>query len=219
MSESEWLGLTNPNALLTFLLWQGRLSDRKRRLFACACCRPFLSLATDRRPSAALEAAEQHADGAASEETLRLARQAARSARRAQPGWSPAWGACWLAEVAASEQAYCTAPAEAAKLSARLGPGRVPMAEPPALCSLLRDVAGNPFRPSRLDPAWLAWQDGIVPRLARSIYDERAFDRVPILADALEEAGCTDAGLLAHLRRDLHHTRGCWAVDALLGNR
>jgi hypothetical protein len=165
----------------------------------------------------AVEAAERHADGAADAAALRRARRAARRARRSQPEFSPAWGACWLAEVAASEQAYGTVPGEAARLCARLGAGRVPLAEPAGQCALLRDVAGNPFRPARVDPSWLAWHEATVPRLAQVIYGEHAFDRLPILADALEEAGCADGWLLDHLRGKGPHARGCWAVDLLTG--
>ena len=82
---------------------------------------------------------------------------------------------------------------------------------------LLSEVFGNPFRPPSLPPHLLAWNDGTVPRLARAIYDERAFDRLPILADALEDAGCTNADLLSHLRGPGPHVRGCWALDLLLG--
>ena len=82
---------------------------------------------------------------------------------------------------------------------------------------LLRDIFGNPFRPVAVDPAWLVWHDGIIGKLAQRIYDERAFADLPILADALEEAGCTNAELLAHCRHPGPHARGCWAVDLLLG--
>jgi hypothetical protein len=61
--------------------------------------------------------------------------------------------------------------------------------------SLLRDVVGNPFRPVTLNPAWLLWNDCTIPKLAQGIYEERAFDRLPILADALEEGGCNDADI------------------------
>jgi hypothetical protein len=81
----------------------------------------------------------------------------------------------------------------------------------------LREVFGNPFAPVVLDLAWLAWQNGTIPRLARGTYDERAFDRLPILADALEEAGCDDADILGHLRGPGPHARGCWPLDLLLG--
>ena len=66
---------------------------------------------------------------------------------------------------------------------------------------------------------WLTWQDGTVARLARVIHQERAFERLPILADALEEAGCSDEQLLDHLRQPRRHARGCWALDLLLGRR
>jgi hypothetical protein len=72
-------------------------------------------------------------------------------------------------------------------------------------------------RGSALHPAWLAWNGGTVPRLAEAIYREEAFDRLPILADALEEAGCTDAGLLGHLRGSGPHVRGCFVLDLLTG--
>src|SRR4051794_18310239 len=69
----------------------------------------------------------------------------------------------------------------------------------------------------RIDPAWLAWNDRTIPRLARAICDERAWDRLPILADALEDAGCGDDRLLEHLRGSRPHAHGCWVLDALLG--
>lgn len=83
--------------------------------------------------------------------------------------------------------------------------------------TLLRDCLGNPFRPISLNTACLEWNDGIIPKLAQSIYEERAFERMPILADALEEAGCTDADILNHCRHQGEHVRGCWVVDLMLG--
>jgi len=79
---------------------------------------------------------------------------------------------------------------------------------------LLRCVVGNPFRPVAVDPPWLTSN---VSALALGIYDERAFDRMPILADALEDAGCDDAEMLNHCREPGPHVRGCWVVDLLLG--
>jgi hypothetical protein len=86
------------------------------------------------------------------------------------------------------------------------------------VCVLLRDILGNPFRPvPRVDPRCLSWNGGTVPKLAAAIYADRAFDRLPVLADALEDAGCTDAALLGHLRGGGEHVRGCWALDLVLG--
>ena len=65
--------------------------------------------------------------------------------------------------------------------------------------------------------AWLAWNGGTVPRIAQAIYAERAFDRLPVLADALEDAGCANADVLAHCRSGGEHVRGCWVIDLLLG--
>jgi hypothetical protein len=90
--------------------------------------------------------------------------------------------------------------------------------EPVPRVALLRCLFGNPFRPVTADPAWLAWNGGTLGRLARALYDEHAFDRLPILADALEDAGCADADLLAHARGPGPHARACWVVDLLLEN-
>jgi hypothetical protein len=83
---------------------------------------------------------------------------------------------------------------------------------------LLRDIFGNPFvAPSRIDAAWFAWNQGTVRRLAQSIHAERAFDRMGILADALEESGCQDQDILRHCREQGGvHVCGCWVLDLLL---
>jgi hypothetical protein len=79
------------------------------------------------------------------------------------------------------------------------------------------DVIGNPFRPSpAVDSGWLKWHRGAVVKMARAIYEARSFTDLPILADALEEAGCTDAEILQHCRKGGEHVRGCWLVDLLL---
>jgi len=77
-------------------------------------------------------------------------------------------------------------------------------------------IFGNPFRPVTLNPAW---RTATVIALAEAIYADRAFDRLPILADALEEAGCTSAEVLNHCRQPGEHVRGCWAVDLVLGKQ
>jgi hypothetical protein len=76
-------------------------------------------------------------------------------------------------------------------------------------------IFGNPFRPVAFSPAW---RSETAVALATGIYAERAFDRLPILADALEEAGCDHADILAHCRDPKAiHARGCWVVDLVLG--
>jgi hypothetical protein len=92
-----------------------------------------------------------------------------------------------------------------------------------AQAGLLRCVFGNPFRSLAVPHSWLTWDSGTVPRLARAVYDNRTpagtldNDRLAVLADALEEAGCEDAEVLGHLRGPGPHARGCWPVDGLLG--
>jgi hypothetical protein len=80
--------------------------------------------------------------------------------------------------------------------------------------ALLRCVFGNPFRPLTVHPMW---QSATVGSLAQAIYDDRAFDRLPILAGALEDAGCDNADILNHCRQPGVHVRGCWVVDLVLG--
>src|SRR5262245_6962567 len=76
--------------------------------------------------------------------------------------------------------------------------------------NLTRELLGNPFRPVSVRRDWLTWNDGTVPKLAQTIYDDRRFDIMPILADALEEAGCGDTDILSHCRGLGPHVRGCW---------
>jgi hypothetical protein len=83
----------------------------------------------------------------------------------------------------------------------------------PSLVSNIRCIFGNPFRPVTLNPAWLT---STVLALATGIYAERAFDRLPILGDALQDAGCENEDILNHCRSDGPHVKGCWVVDLLL---
>jgi hypothetical protein len=85
---------------------------------------------------------------------------------------------------------------------------------PGALAELLRDILGNPFRHRTINPSW---RTPDVLRLAAVIYEEHRFADLPVLADALEDAGYTDADLLGHCRGPGQHGRGCWAVDLVLG--
>jgi hypothetical protein len=83
-------------------------------------------------------------------------------------------------------------------------------------CQLGRDIFGNPFRPASADQSVLTSN---VIEFAQAMYQERGFDRMAVLADAMEEAGCTDAAILDHCRRPGEHVRGCWVVDLLLGKK
>jgi hypothetical protein len=93
---------------------------------------------------------------------------------------------------------------------------RAEVAERNALAEVVRDIFGNPFRPVTTDPRW---RTSTAVALARAIYADRAFDRLPILADALEEAGCDNPDVLDHCRDDGPHARGCWVADMVLGKQ
>jgi hypothetical protein len=203
MTEAEWLNCTDPQKMLELL--HGRASERKLRLLAVAVYR---NLSGNARVA---NTAERLADGTASARQLR------------EEVDEELWHAStWYRHMGAEEVETVRAllrgivaprAAEAAELMVEAagvdGAG--------ASCGLLRDVFGNPFRPATVDPSWLAWNDGTVIKMAQAIYDDRAFDRLPILADALEDAGCTNEDILTHCRQPGEHVRGCWVVDLLLG--
>jgi len=92
---------------------------------------------------------------------------------------------------------------------------RVP--ESRAQAQFLHDIVGNPFRRPKVDPLWLRWNDTCLPRLAGTIYDQETFELMPILADALEDAGCANPEMLGHCRTPGVHVRGCWVLDLILG--
>jgi hypothetical protein len=201
---------------------RGRASERKLRLFACACCRRIWPLlATDQRT--AVEAAERFADGQIGWEGLTAVARTLPWPARADEGAAEDACAAARAACAASGWDAATVAFEAAGCAVWAACGAVAAAGDAEFglhCRLLRDLFGNPFRlPPALDPAWLSGNDGAVHRLARAIYDTRSFHDMPLLADALERAGCTDPDLLAHCRQPVEHVRGCWALDLLLGAR
>jgi hypothetical protein len=82
--------------------------------------------------------------------------------------------------------------------------------------AIFREIVGNPFAPVEFDPRW---RTSDVIGLAWAIYDERAFARLPILSDALMDAGCEDEAILTHCRTPNIHVRGCWLVDLILGQK
>jgi hypothetical protein len=202
MTEADWLDGTNLDAMLSYL--QGKASDRKLRLVACAACRRIWHVIQAEESRQAVEVSERYADGQASARELKAARKAAvRIATTAAENRTLGWNA---AQTAAETAGPALEAARRATSKA-------------ADADLLREVFGNPFRPLRIDPAWLRRNDGRVVQIAQAIYDERWFRDLPILADALEEAGCADADILAHCRNAGVHARGCWVLDGLLGKK
>lgn len=205
MTEVEWLAATDPMPMLAFL--RDKVSDRKLRLAACGFCRLKWVLLTDQASRAAVTVTEKYADGAATRQVLKKIRRAAYAQWRF-PKLLAAWHA---ADLRAWEGACASAESVAPRMgSDRDEPG---MAEE---CVILRDIFGNPFRPVAVDPSWLT---STVVSLAEGIYAERAFDRMPILADALMDAGCDNEEVLNHCRSDGVHVRGCWLIDLLTGRK
>ncbi len=224
MTEAEWLACTDPTEMMYELFERGRFSPRQERLFSCACCRRIWHLLTDERSRVAVQAAERYTDGRASREELETAWRAAcedyggyaadAAACASSPERYLGSNAIDVASHAVNAAYYTAFRAFTPEAECK----RVSRAELAAQAALLRDIAGNPFRATpTLDPAWLTWCGGTVRRLAAVIYEECRFAGLPVLADALEEACCTDAFLLDHLRGPGVHVRGCWAVDLLLG--
>jgi hypothetical protein len=219
LSENEWRHCQNPHQMLSFL--RDKISARKVRLFACACVRRLWPLLFDERSRRGLEAAELHADGQTSFKELEQAEAdawAARTEARARANAATARGktlgdaakAAWATTMTDSANAAWGAASE-------VDPTQLTVAATGA--DLLRDLIGNPFRSLTINPAWLRWADGAVVKIARAIYDGRQFDDLPVLGDALEEAGCDHEEILTHCRGAGSHARGCWVVDLVLGLR
>ena len=222
MTEHEWVACVDPRPMLEFL--QNKASERKLRLFAVACCRCIWDSITDDCSREAVETSERYADHRANFVELEAAFLAADRLYSNPPGYEglARWHSRDAARLAAHPEirglADGTAIAAAMAEAARGSDFWAKYADVQATqCVMLRDVIGNPFRPVTVDPAWLTWHGRTIPKFAHDIYDRRAFDRLPVLADALEEAGCVDAVLLEHLRAPGEHVRGCWTVDLVLG--
>lgn len=218
MTEGEWLTCSDPEAMLAFL--RDTRSERKLRLFAVACCLCF-PFGKDERFRQAVKVTEQYADGQTTKAALKRARQAVRAARHELPANDVEvhgqWSVYWLAEVAASENAYGGVGDEMHRLAGQ-GILDLPTTTRTSICSVLRCIFGPlPFRSIPLDRAISRWNGGKVATLAQGIYDGQEFDRLLILADALEEAGCTDPDILRHSRGPGPHACGCWPVDLILG--
>jgi hypothetical protein len=234
VTEAEWLACTDPQGMLNWVRFARSPGERKPRLFACACCRRAWHLRTRGPPRAAVEAAERYADGLAGAAELRHGWSAVRKALRTAPlrtGWEEALTAALHAATPGplypegAAKAAARALSDDRRLRARwydLEAAGCPR-EQAFQCGLLRDLF-TPFGAAAVSATWLTWGTGAVASLALGAYEDRqppsgTLDpaRLAVLADALEEAGCTDADLLNHCRRPGVHVRGCWVVDLRLG--
>jgi hypothetical protein len=213
-------------------------------LFACACCRLVWDRFEDEASRRAVEVSERAAEGLATRQELRAAEEEAEAAWQ---GWqqhfyrlvteAPASAdrprsaaAVSLAQAArmATTRRFSVMSARSAAITTATAvlwlagvseagqqARRAMMARQ---AQLVRCLFANPFHPLPvIDPAWLSWNGGAVGKLAASIHAERRFGDLPVLADALEEAGCTDELILGHCRDGGEHALGCWVLDLLLG--
>lgn len=238
MTEAEWQASDKPLEIIRWLLDGRFVSWRKCRLFAYACCDCIADLCHQEGCHESLQAVELYAEGRAGIDQVNHAHEAASLAaeqvcsRLPYPDYMTLAGhyatyAAYWATRYCDDQALSVAwwvPRAIARKTIgsprNLTPEqlailqRVEGDEEARLAKLFRDVFGNPFRTVEINPAWLT---STVTQLAETIYADRSFDCLPILADALEEAGCTDADILNHCRQPGEHVRGCWVVDLLLG--
>jgi hypothetical protein len=243
MTEQEWLKSTDPWPVLQFL--RGNASDRKLRLFAVSCHRRIWHLLSDKGVCRkTVEFAERYADGLASRNELHghawgkpgsafsvvlytawaaaensflfgagtakkaVLRMDVENYNKREDAFKRAWEDHSLGDALQI--------AEAAMPIEWMAKGNAAWTEElEGQCQVLREIFGSlPFRSVYLDPSCLTSE---VKAVAEAIYDQRTFDHLPHLADALEEAGCHDNEVLSHCRSDDPHVRGCWALDLILG--
>lgn len=221
MTEEEWRQCEDPSKMLKHL--SARISERKLRLFSFACCRRVWTFVRDPRLETSLDTLERYADKRTSDKKRLEARREIEAFREefydehreeeiciGTELWNSSTktrrrvvGTC--GEGAAAAFAW----ADVSDYNNRL------VAERAAQTWLIRDIFGNPFRPVDFSPEW---RTGTAVTLASQMYESRDFGAMPILADALQDAGCDTADILAHCRdANATHVRGCWVVDLVLG--
>jgi hypothetical protein len=198
------------------------MSLRKIRLFACAWAFHDWRLLADERSQDAVLIGEAFADSQSNTAALAEAHAAATAARAAvdplKGGRHVRGLKSQMGEFASRRAADVARAAASPSLSIRDMTGLAVWASGTEQCflaDLIRELIGNPFQSVVGDPRW---RTSDVIGLAQAIYEEKAFERMPILADALMDAGCEDEQLIAHCRGESQHVRGCWLVDLVLGN-
>jgi hypothetical protein len=229
MNEKQWLASREPEALLLHL-WHAKTDLRKLRLCAIARCQPVLHLLQSDLHREALDVALHYAQGEVEfAELARVShlllnypadptdrsddwRDTAESQMRQAVG-----NARWAVRLA-------TLPRRAEGIiqgvqgvlrAVELTGGKVQQTAG-LLCDSIRDIIGNPFHVPAIDPAWLQHGDGRARKLAKTIDASGRYEDLPLLADALEEAGCKEDSILAHCRGPGPHLPGCWVPELLL---
>lgn len=211
MTEAEWNVCNDPHVIIEYQRYVA--TERKMRLFVAAACRKKLSA----KDHVLLSLLEQLAEGTADSRKI--------ASRRKPQNLSKGhfltnrFATNYSSHALLSLNPYQAA-IEATWYTTSGGPpkSRCSTDSQPALhnCNLLRDIFGNPFCPISIEAAGLT---ATVTQLAETIYQDRSFGSMPILADALENAGCTNADILNHCRQPGEHVRGCWVIDLLTGRK
>jgi hypothetical protein len=225
MTEAEWLACANARDMLAFLT--SRASERKVRLFTCACWRRRWPQFAEPESSQAVACAERYADGLCSWAQVKAAYTEAEARRLvlSQALAAASWGTDRAAFRTAQDRHRAAAAAAdtavagyefAAEQVLRMVQEGATKRQRAGWADLVREVFGNPFHAAAIDPVYLSRNGGIALQVAQSIYDEDRFSEVGVLADALEEAGAP-VDLVTHLRSPGPHVRGCWAVDLCTG--
>jgi hypothetical protein len=215
MTEAEWLTGTRPLALLGYLIderQRGRYPDRVFRSLAVAVARRLDPRSLDRRSRKALEVAEKFARGETTSHELERAQRGVHEGMPRPDGGMEGFAACCA--VAVTGVNGVAAAWDTVQLIKTVGPLLPSLLD--ALPDLIREVFGNPFHTPTLPAHWRVWNEGTIARLARHAHEQRRFDEMPVLGDALEDAGCVDEQTLAHCRSATPHVLGCWVLELLL---
>jgi hypothetical protein len=229
MTEAEWL---SARTVIGLDLWRtAKERHRKWRLFAAACCQRGIELVGDGRLNAVLEVAELFADSGVTWEEVKIARKVVtairkelgdpfgptESLRHTLEGLECATTKKPVGALGASHKVHFAFRALARGSGIPSEFNRLGDREEAEQVRLAHDIFGNPFRPVAFDPAW---RSSAAAGIAQKMYDAREFGAMPILADALQDAGCEDAAILGHCRDPQQaHVLGCWVVDLVLGKQ
>ena len=236
MTAAEWLACRDPETMLNATGFEP--SGRKLLLLAVACCQRVRWVIEDDRTDRAVEVAARWVGGEASEGDFRASLAGVQAVLRLHYEGAGGTYGPFARYKAARAVARLADPPSVRSASSALddaanavgerewyGYGATDWSEDHIVAVyagfekaeqavLVREVFGNPFYPAAFDPDW---RTAAAVALARTIYTDRTWDRLPVLADALEDAGCDDAAVLGHLRGSGPHVRGCWVVDGVLG--
>ena len=219
MTESGWLNFTKLGPLMIFAFDRPKVTTRQAVLFGCGCCRCAFDWRLPDFECDAIEALERYHDGEITRKTWLKYRRALDPRR---------WGKEWSRSATKWERDFRDAvvhlyfasvgravPDLLLRAVESVGSVQYSAAFEAKLCSILRDIFGNPYRSVSFSAAW---RTDTVLALANQMYESREFSGMPILADALQDAGCENEDVLNHCRdANQTHVRGCWVVDRVLG--